>query len=366
MSHVDDGTLHAYLDGELSALEAVRVEAHANECAACRARLTDERGLIARASELLEAAMPPERPAPPLPARARPRRWRGQWPLPAAASVVLAVAIGWGIGTRPRFQPGGSPAPHANDAPKAEPPAPGPAADEARASAPVEPAPLQDAAAPAAPVENVPAQNAPTQTAPVQTAPAEPAPALPTAARDVSIDASSTLKSEERRAGGVPAAPSGGASLQESQRALAPADAGAPLAGAAALAAPAQPATPTRAFARAPAPSGLTIAAGGDLLGAELLGVPGLPVRSVQVAHQPGYTAVVLVEQVLDSAQTIQVVHRRLASGAAAEQRARQDGLAAASDSLRAGPGDLEIAVTGALPADSLAALRRALRPLPR
>ena len=32
MSHVDDGTLHAYLDGELPQAEARGVEAHVAEC----------------------------------------------------------------------------------------------------------------------------------------------------------------------------------------------------------------------------------------------------------------------------------------------------------------------------------------------
>ena len=34
MSHVDDGTLHAYLDGELAPVERARFEAHVAECAA--------------------------------------------------------------------------------------------------------------------------------------------------------------------------------------------------------------------------------------------------------------------------------------------------------------------------------------------
>ena len=39
MSHVDDGTLHAYLDGELTPVERARLEGHVAECAACRNRL---------------------------------------------------------------------------------------------------------------------------------------------------------------------------------------------------------------------------------------------------------------------------------------------------------------------------------------
>src|ERR671923_128330 len=59
MSHADDGTLHAYLDGELSALEAARLEAHLAECAPCRARLAEERDVLNRASRILALAEPP-------------------------------------------------------------------------------------------------------------------------------------------------------------------------------------------------------------------------------------------------------------------------------------------------------------------
>src|SRR5947207_1469653 len=65
MSHVDDGTLHAYLDGELSAAEAQRVDAHLAQCPACRERLDVERALITRAGELLALAAPPDRELPP-------------------------------------------------------------------------------------------------------------------------------------------------------------------------------------------------------------------------------------------------------------------------------------------------------------
>src|SRR3989442_9677755 len=53
ISHVDDGQLHAYLDGELPQAEAWRLEAHLGECPACRGRLEEQRALIARAGELL-------------------------------------------------------------------------------------------------------------------------------------------------------------------------------------------------------------------------------------------------------------------------------------------------------------------------
>jgi len=99
MSHVDDGTLHAYLDGELPPVERARLEAHVAECAACRTRLEEERALIERASGLLGLAQPPERLAPPLHQLRRPRlAWRLRVPLTWAATVVLALGIGYYAG----------------------------------------------------------------------------------------------------------------------------------------------------------------------------------------------------------------------------------------------------------------------------
>ena len=42
MSHVDEGTLHAYLDGELPSVERTALEAHLADCATCRANLAEE------------------------------------------------------------------------------------------------------------------------------------------------------------------------------------------------------------------------------------------------------------------------------------------------------------------------------------
>src|SRR3989475_11162136 len=66
MSHVDEGTLHAYLDGELPSAERTALEAHLADCATCRANLTEERTLRERVTALLGSARPAERPAPPL------------------------------------------------------------------------------------------------------------------------------------------------------------------------------------------------------------------------------------------------------------------------------------------------------------
>jgi len=102
MSHVDDGTLHAYLDGELTPVEVGRLETHIAACPGCRARLDEERALIDRAARLLGMAVPtgPERAAPPLHQLRRPRpAWsRLRIPLAWAATIVVAVGIGYFAG----------------------------------------------------------------------------------------------------------------------------------------------------------------------------------------------------------------------------------------------------------------------------
>jgi len=42
MSHVDEGLLHAYLDGELTPVERARVDDHLAGCLACRTRLDED------------------------------------------------------------------------------------------------------------------------------------------------------------------------------------------------------------------------------------------------------------------------------------------------------------------------------------
>jgi len=55
MSHVDDGTLNALLDGELDAAEAAAAQVHIASCADCARRLEEAKGFLAEAAELLGA-----------------------------------------------------------------------------------------------------------------------------------------------------------------------------------------------------------------------------------------------------------------------------------------------------------------------
>jgi hypothetical protein len=106
MSHVDEGALHAYLDGALDEYppgEARRVREHVEACAVCAAKLAEERKVREEAHAILGFAAP-EVVAPTLEElrayvrASRPARtsismqiYRMGW----AASVVLALGTGW-------------------------------------------------------------------------------------------------------------------------------------------------------------------------------------------------------------------------------------------------------------------------------
>jgi len=117
MSHLDEGLIHAALDGEIDAPERARVEAHLASCPACRARYDEAIGYRDLARGLVLALDPVAapataslaRPAPaaaslsrpaPAPVRARPRQG---WPLIVAwaATLVAAVGLGYRLGDRP-------------------------------------------------------------------------------------------------------------------------------------------------------------------------------------------------------------------------------------------------------------------------
>ncbi|MHB1194922.1 MAG: anti-sigma factor family protein [Longimicrobiales bacterium] len=105
MSHVDEGALHAYLDGALDALpasEAARIRQHLASCEACARRLEEERALREAAGSILAGADPGVGAMPPLEelrqrAAARTRAGSGfrLRQLAWAASLVVAVGAGW-------------------------------------------------------------------------------------------------------------------------------------------------------------------------------------------------------------------------------------------------------------------------------
>lgn len=105
MSHVDEGALHAYLDGaldEFPAAEAERIRAHLDACASCARRLEEERVIRSDAHAMLSLAVPNVEAPSFEELRAYVQRTRERkrgigrlQRLGWAASIVVAVGAGW-------------------------------------------------------------------------------------------------------------------------------------------------------------------------------------------------------------------------------------------------------------------------------
>jgi len=115
-SHLDEGTIHAWLDDALDAATAERVAQHARSCSECSERVAEARGLIAGASRIIGAlddvpagtragwgraatVSTGELASPPMPASADPSgsslwRWLRVTPARAAIAAALVVAVG--------------------------------------------------------------------------------------------------------------------------------------------------------------------------------------------------------------------------------------------------------------------------------
>jgi putative zinc finger protein len=330
MSHVDDGTLHAYLDGELPATEAHDLEAHVAQCRECHVRLDEERALIARADELLGLAAPPDRAIPPFRPgdRESPVRlwWHMRLPLAWAATVALALGTGvyLGSGALPRQQ-----------------------------------------------------RAAPENSSDVATTRALPAPAAPTAAIAERKPALKDKPAEPVEMDGALAAradrPESPVAQREraerAPRAFQPSAAPAPA-----------PAVGRSVGPYALSGPSLTLDSARALVGTDPYAVPNLPVRGIYRAQMIGYAAVVVVQQALDSSTTIDVITGRSAppaldavvvAGAAppadsigAQRRAEEKPTPIRGAPARKSAAALVVELRGPLSADSLAALQRRLAPL--
>ena len=105
MPHVDEGEMHALLDGAYAhdAPDAARIREEIATCAECHARFAEAQALRMRASAVLDRALP--RPsAPPFESvvervgavdAPRPFRFPAGAPLAWAATIVLALGLGW-------------------------------------------------------------------------------------------------------------------------------------------------------------------------------------------------------------------------------------------------------------------------------
>lgn len=363
MSHVDDGTLHAYLDGELAPAEAQGVDAHLAQCPACRGRIDEERALITRAGELLALAAPPDRELPPFRAGdikpASRLWWQVRLPLAWAATVALALGIGSYLGRELK------PLPQAQTASDTQP------AESHALRAPVSSAPVSS--------DLAKRESRAKLRGPARTPPAA-QPAAPALAARQEADGFA----RERRAQ-VAAVP-----RDTALRAAAPAPAPAPAPQAGvAIFVDGQPVAKG---------SSISVDSARALLGADPVAVPGAPIRAIYRARQIGYAAVVIVEQALDSSTLIELVQRRptplnleavVVTAPGAERapdsvarlneaqrkaEARADAPAAKSNA-RVAPldaqdrsprrvGTLEIHIAGPLPADSLQKLLRLVQPV--
>ncbi|HVH68501.1 MAG TPA: zf-HC2 domain-containing protein [Gemmatimonadales bacterium] len=338
MSHVDEGLLHAYIDGELSAAETQGVAAHLAQCPACRGRLEEARALIARADELLAMAASPDRAAPPFragdvkpPARLW---WKVPLPLTWAATVALALGIGTylGEGLTSRGRPVVA---VATDSTMPRVPAPTPAARdlverrERRATAP-RPAPTSPAPAPTQPAAPAAAPQLRAKNGRMQDRPDQ----------EVAVQADSLAAAGRREEVRLAAKIAGSSAAEE---------------------------------------SAISIDSARRLLGTDPLVVPGLPIEAIYPGHALGYSGVVRIEQVLDRNTMIEVVTGRAAPAPLSEVttagRARADSLAALGPKRAMAPAAapaptflrapaLLLEVRGPLSPDSLAALRRLLQPL--
>ena len=104
MPHLDEGTLHALLDGEIPSAELPPIQAHLGACAECRARLAEEQDLLAESDRLIEVLELPEAAPAVAPIRTAPRR---VWPtrLAWAATLVLAAGLGYSVRGGPAGPP---------------------------------------------------------------------------------------------------------------------------------------------------------------------------------------------------------------------------------------------------------------------
>ncbi|HYL20811.1 MAG TPA: zf-HC2 domain-containing protein [Gemmatimonadales bacterium] len=360
MSHVDDGTLHAYLDGELSPPEAQSIEAHVAQCPACRTRLEEERALITRAGELLAQATPPDRELPAFrsgdvkpPVRLW---WQVRLPLAWAATIALALGIGTFWGER-------------SSMPRARTPSHQETPDRAGQVAQNAPA-LDRLAAPErqSQRESRARQAAPSTPPPVGTLAEE---RKPMVARSMADSISMSDSTAYR--GSTALNPRGVTSAEANRRVVAKA------AAPAAVPRPEMVSLGDRGYALKGAQIGADSAR--LLLGRDPLVVPDLPIRGIYRAQMIGYSGMVIVEQALDSSTVIEVINGRaspvqleavVVSGAGVP---RADSLEAAAPKPEPAPAaekqkaermapDFFVDVRGPLSTDSLAALHRLLRPL--
>ena len=212
--HVDEGTVHAWLDGAFAPADAERVEAHVATCATCQRAVAEARGLLAASARILgaldgvpmnvvpaaDAAVTASRIADERPSvlsiTTAPNRSRRSWTGFAAAAVLMVGAIT--VWQRSQARVAGVAAPVADSASFAE-RAPAPAAAEA---------PAKDGADSMARVAAVPSVPGVTPSAPPTVQPkVEVAEARPRRAETTSDSTVSAMADRALKVAAAPAAP---------------------------------------------------------------------------------------------------------------------------------------------------------------
>ena len=370
MSHVDEGTLHAYLDGELPSSERAAIEAHVAQCTTCRTALAEERALLERASALLGSARPVERPAPPFEQIRRvPKRspWRVRTSFAWAASITLALGLGYYLRT-----PGTNGNPSNETAALYAPSQPVAVAQNKDAAAPL-PAPAlgterrQPRPAPARQENGRRVSTPPTDELARSQSSADSVAAAETvqaAAAAVALKSSTQL----RNAAPAPVRKDSALRLEEAV-VVTGAQSGEPLTRDKAAVSAARGRTGTTQWQI------ISRGAATTLLGTDPVGLPGLATRRIR--RSPAPDATVVVEQALDSFTVIQIFQRpAFAWGYAdssaryyARERAEREVAPAAApvpvDRLSRFVGRLRVEISGPLSLDSLNRLLEQVEPLP-
>ncbi len=95
MQHLDEGTIHAWLDGALSPEEATNAEAHVASCGRCADAVAEARGLIAASSRILTALdnVPSVRVSP---GSQRARRSLTTWLVREKIAAVMTLVVAGG------------------------------------------------------------------------------------------------------------------------------------------------------------------------------------------------------------------------------------------------------------------------------
>ncbi|HTR79002.1 MAG TPA: zf-HC2 domain-containing protein [Gemmatimonadaceae bacterium] len=139
MQHLDEGIIHAWIDGALSADEMARVAEHVRSCDACGALVAEARGLAAGASRIVAAldgvpggVLPSTMSVGPRPATPV-RRWLRATPFRAAIAAALVVAVGTMVSVRAHR---GAIAPPAAESPRPQSPTVGTSANRPSPAAP--------------------------------------------------------------------------------------------------------------------------------------------------------------------------------------------------------------------------------------